>query len=68
MILNSNFYILSCDFNKYTMRVIIKLSQSKIKSQEERIANDNDEEMVLIKNEDNSESDEEMSDDETSEE
>ena len=50
------------------MRVIIKLSQSKIKSQEERIANDNDEEMVLIKNEDNSESDEEMSDDETSEE
>lgn len=68
MVFSNNFYILSCDFNKYTMRVIRKLSQAKIKSQEEKIANDDDEEMMLIKNEDNSESDEKMSDDETSEE
>lgn len=60
----------SCDFNKYTMRVIRKMSQAKLKDKIEKASNDDDEEMLLIKSEEanESDSDEKMSDDETSEE
>lgn len=57
----------SCDFNKYTIRVIKKMSQAKL---QENIELDGDDEMLLIRNVngDASGSDVAMTDDETSEE
>lgn len=57
----------SCDFNKYTIRVIKKMAETKIKDKLDE--QDDDEEMLLIKtNEDASDSAVEMSEDDTSEE
>lgn len=62
----NNISICSCDFNKYTIRVIKKLSETKIKDTVEQ--NGDDEEMMLIKNDVSSDSENTVSDDETSEE
>lgn len=64
--ISNNIFICSCDFNKYTIRVIKKLSETKIKDAVEQ--DGDDEEMMLIKNDVSSDSDNTVSDDETSEE
>lgn len=55
----------SCDFNKYTIRVIKKMAEAKIKDEVE--TENADEDMMLVKSND-SDSDENMIDDDTSEE
>lgn len=64
--MSNNIFICSCDFNKYTIRVIKKLSETKIMDTVER--NGDDEEMMLIKNDGSSDSENTISDDDTSEE
>ena len=59
-----NCFFNRCDFNKYTIRVIKKISESKIKSE----VRDEDEDMNLISKDSDESSDEMMSDDDTSEE
>jgi hypothetical protein len=59
----------SCDFNKYTMNVIKKMSQSKLREKEMKSIDDDDEELLMRGNDDESDS-EKMSDEDekTSEE
>lgn len=50
------------------MRAIRKMSEAKLKEKVEKVSMDNDDEMMLIKHNEDSDSDEKMSGDETSEE